>query len=367
MTSAPLHPGLVDVVVIGGGQAGLAAGFYLRRAGLDFAILDAQDEPGGAWRHAWPSLRLFSPAQYSSLPGRPMPATDGYPDATHVIDYLAAYEKRYELSVHRPVHVEAVHRDTENLRVETDHGPWTARRVISATGTWWQPYLPHYPGQTAFRGRQVHTTGYHGPHAFHGQRVVVVGGGNSAAQIVADLSADPDIETFWATLRPPRLLPDHVDGRDLFEIATRRRAAVLAGTDDDGGVAGLGDIVAVPPVRAARERGDLHAHPMFDRLTTTGIAWPDGTRLDCDTIIWCTGFRPALRHLAPLGLRDPDGHISMTGTHADAKPRLHLIGYGDWTGPGSATLIGSGINARDAADTITRELDGRPIHHRNPR
>lgn len=96
-----------QVVVIGGGQAGVAAGYHLRRLGLDFVVLDAQAEPGGAWRHAWDSLHLFSPAAFSSLPGRPMPVQVGesYPDAGHVVGYLAEYERRYELPVHRPVRV----------------------------------------------------------------------------------------------------------------------------------------------------------------------------------------------------------------------------------------------------------------------
>ncbi|WP_326631767.1 FAD-dependent oxidoreductase [Nonomuraea fuscirosea] len=108
---------LVDVLVIGGGQAGLAAGYYLRRAGADFVILDTQDRPGGAWRHAWPSLRLFSPAQYSSLPGRmmPVPPGGGYPSAADTVAYLADYEQRYDLPVLRPVQVHAVRRDGERL------------------------------------------------------------------------------------------------------------------------------------------------------------------------------------------------------------------------------------------------------------
>ncbi|MBB1017994.1 NAD(P)-binding domain-containing protein, partial [Dietzia sp. DQ11-71] len=101
-----------DVVVIGGGQAGLAAGFYLRRAGADFEILDASDEPGGAWPHTWPSLRLFSPADFSSLPGRRMPRTDdgANPGAAHVVDYLRGYEEYYDLPVRRGVTVVAVER-----------------------------------------------------------------------------------------------------------------------------------------------------------------------------------------------------------------------------------------------------------------
>ncbi|MGK5555878.1 hypothetical protein ACSNOI_30100 [Actinomadura kijaniata] len=167
-------------------------------------------------------------------------------------------------------------------------------------------------------------------------------------------------------MRPPRLLPDEADGRALFEIASRCRAALLEGRDDDGGVAGLGDIVAVPPVRAARDRGDLHARPMFDRLTATGLAWTNGTTLDCSAMIWCTAFRPALRHLAPLRVRDPHGRIAVEGRRAAAEPRLHLLGYGDWVGPGSATLVGAGLYARDAVDAIAAELGGRRVH-RTPR
>lgn len=153
---------MVDVVVIGGGQAGLAADYHLRRKKLDFVILDAQEEPGGGWQYTWDSLRLFSPAAFSSLPGRLMPAQPGqeYPDAEHVVQYLADYEDRYALPVHRPVRVRAVCRDGDRLRVETDSGDWSARAVISATGTWWRPFLPAVPGQEVFTGRQIHTTGY---------------------------------------------------------------------------------------------------------------------------------------------------------------------------------------------------------------
>ncbi|MFP8906583.1 ArsO family NAD(P)H-dependent flavin-containing monooxygenase [Streptomyces atacamensis] len=342
-----------DVVVVGGGQAGLAAGYHLRRQGLDFTILDAQDAPGGAWRRMWESLRLFSPAAHSSLPGWPMPAQPGetYPDAAHVVDYLADYEKRYDLPVRRGVRVHGVHRDEERLRVETDSGAWSARAVVSATGTWWRPFLPAVPGRETFRGGQLHTTGYRNPGQFAGRRVVVVGGGNSGAQIAADLTL-ADVDLTWVTARPPRFLPDHIDGRALFDVATARRRALEAGLDDTGGVASLGDIVAVPPVREARDAGLLKASPMFARLTADGVAWADGTTAGADAVIWCTGFRPALSHLAPLRLRTARGHIRTEGTRALDEARLHLLGYGDWTGPASATLIGTGRPARDAAAGI---------------
>ncbi|MFF3350656.1 ArsO family NAD(P)H-dependent flavin-containing monooxygenase [Streptomyces sp. NPDC002779] len=347
-----------QVVIVGGGQAGLAAGYHLRRLGLDFAILDAQAESGGAWRHTWDSLHLFSPAAYSSLPGRLMPVQAGrtYPDARHVVDYLSGYEHRYDLPVHRPVHVTGVHRDGAFLRVETDQGSWHCRAVISATGMWWRPFLPAVPGRPHFRGRQLHTVEYRRPDDFAGQRVVVIGGGNSGAQIAADLAYGTDLT--WVTQRPPRFLADDIDGRALFDAATARRRALDEGGTDTAGVASLGDIVAVPPVRQARDAGLLKASPMFVRLDGDGVVWADGTRAPADAVIWCTGFRPALSHLGPLGLRGPRGHIPTVGTRAVDEPRLHLLGYGDWTGPASATLIGVGRPARDAAREIADRLDG---------
>jgi thioredoxin reductase len=346
MEAAPRE---VRAVVIGGGQAGLATGYYLRRSGLtpgrDFVILDAATTVGGAWARMWPTLRTFSPTQHSSLPGWMMPpwtGDGGYPPAAHVVDYLTRYEERYELDVRRSVSVESVSRG-EKLVVHTSDGDWLADHIISATGTWSRPFVPTYPG--SFVGRQLHTAGYRRAADFAGERVLIVGGGNSAAQILAEVSQVAD--TTWVTLRPPRFLPDDVDGRALFEIATRRHRVRQLGEPDTGGVAGLGDIVMVDSVRDARDRDVLHARRTFARLIEHGVRWTDGGESTFDTIVWCTGFRPALSHLSRLGLRGPDGLIPTHGTQAINEPRLHLIGYGDWTGPASATLIGAGRTARD--------------------
>ncbi|GAA2200721.1 ArsO family NAD(P)H-dependent flavin-containing monooxygenase [Streptomyces bangladeshensis] len=285
-----------------------------------------------------------------------MPPQNGatYPDAQHVVEYLADYEKRYELPVERPVRVLGVHRDGRLLRVETDSGTWQAAAVISAAGTWWRPFLPATAGRGDFGGRQLHTVGHRRPRDFAGRRVIVVGGGNAGARIAADLAHDTELT--WVTRRPPRFLPDDIDGRALFDVATARRRALDEGRTDTGGVASLGDIVAVPPVREARDRGLLRSTPMFTRLTPTGAEWADGTRAEADAIIWCTGFRPTLSHLAPLRLRDCHGRIAVEGTRAVGEPRLHLLGYGDWTGPASATLIGVGRPAREAARDIAASL-----------
>ncbi|WP_231863306.1 NAD(P)-binding domain-containing protein [Brevibacterium ravenspurgense] len=225
---------MTDVVVIGGGQAGLAAGYFLRRAGLEFVILDDYAGPGGAWQHGWQSLRLFSPAEYSPLPGWPMPAQKGesFPTADHVVDYLTRYEHRYDLPVKRPVHVSNVYQDRGQLFVDTDTGTLETTAVISATGTWQRPYVPHYPGCEDFTGRQLHTVEYDSPDDYTDQRVVIVGGGNSAAQIASEVSTVA--QTLWVTHRRPRFMPDDVDGRVLFDVATAREAAQRAGRDHDG-------------------------------------------------------------------------------------------------------------------------------------
>jgi hypothetical protein len=221
---------------------------------------------------------------------------------------------------------------------------------------------PGLPGLERFGGTQRHSAHYRTPAPFAGRRVVVVGGGNSGAQILAELSEVADAT--WATLAPPTFLPDHVDGRYLFEQATARYRALQEGRTPEP-PRGLGDIVMVPPVRAARERGVLRARPMFVRLTEGGVVWPDGRETAEDAIGWCTGFRPALAHLAPLGVLDGRGRVAVArvgspgvpaGVRAAAEPRLWLVGYGDWTGFASATLIGVGRTARATVDEIAREL-----------
>ena len=373
-------PEAVDVCVVGGGQSALALGYYLRRAErrraerrpLSVVILDRRDRPGGAWLDAWPSLRLFSPAGYSSLPGRLMPSPTGGadPDAAHVVDYLSDYEVRYGLDVRRPVRVIDItedHDDNDNgapghLVVHTDRGPVRARAVVNATGTWDRPLWPSVAGAAEFEGRQLHTHDYRGPAELSGARVLVVGGGNSGAQIAADLIGTA-AAVHWVTRHPPRYLPDDVDGRVLFEVATRAVADRAAGRPAEG-VGSLGDIVAVPSVRAARDRGDLVAEPMVATLTAQGARWPDGRTALLDAVIWATGFRPALSHLRGLDLRRskglpltqaPPGSASAVRS-ADGRP-LWFLGYGDWCGPASATLIGVGRPARDTAADVVRRLD----------
>lgn len=345
----------VDVVVIGSGQSGLTVAYFLKRTGLSYVVLDAEPGPGGAWRHGWDSLRLFSPSAWSSIAGRPMPAVpEGTPSRDNVIDYLSHYERRYDFPILHSTRVTQVEQVEGKLRVFAADRHWDAKAVISATGTWGNPVIPAYPGQAAFKRQQLHSAHYVGPDVFEGQRVMVVGGGNSGAQIYAEISKMA--EATWVTQEPPTFLPDEVDGRALFERATARLKAQQAGEDVQQPVGGLGDIVMVPSVKEARERGVLSTVRPFTRFTSTGVVWPTGEETTVEAVIWCTGFSPALDHLTSLGIVGKDGKVALVENQSADLPNLWLVGYGDWTGLASATLIGVTRTAREVVRQVQSYL-----------
>jgi cation diffusion facilitator CzcD-associated flavoprotein CzcO len=347
------------VVVVGGGQAGLSLGFYLRRSGLEFIILDNQKKAGGAWLHGWNSLKLFSPAQWSSLPGWLIPGNfSRYPTRDEVISYLEQYERRYELPVVRPVTVSSVKSFSEFLSVETGGGTHQARAVVAATGSWQKPFIPDYPGREDFSGIQIHSANYRSPDPFAGKRVLIVGAGNSGAQVMAEVSIFADAT--WATLEEPQFLPDDVDGRVLFDAASEKYRALTTGAPSGSSTENkpksrdlLGSIVMVEPVRAARDRGGLPSRRMFERFTENGVVWGDGGEEFIDAVIWCTGFEPAVDFLKPLGVVEENGKVEVEGTRSVKEPRLWMVGYGNWTGFASATLIGVGRSARATVQGIS--------------
>ncbi|HEY3505890.1 MAG TPA: NAD(P)-binding domain-containing protein [Actinocatenispora sp.] len=334
----------IDAVVIGGGQAGLSSAYHLRGHRVEFELLDHGSGPGGAWRDRWDSLLLGRTHRIHDLPGLPFGEPDPELPASVVVPaYFARYERTFDLPVRRPVDVTAVHRGAGGrLLVDTRSGPgYAARAVINATGTWERPFVPWYPGRETFRGRQLHTAGYRSADEFAGKHVVVVGGGASATQLLAEISEVAT--TTWVTRRPPvfREGPFTEDlGRQVVAEVDRRVRAGLP----PGSVVSATGLVPTPAVRAAMARGVLHRYPMFSRITPTGVAWADGRAVAADVILWCTGFRPALDHLAPLRLREASGGIRVADTRALAEPRLFLVGYGP-----SASTIGANRAGRLAA------------------
>ncbi len=335
----------VDVVVIGAGQGGLSAGYFLRRWDMGFVMLDHGVGPGGAWRDRWPSLELGNANRIHDLPGLPFGEHDASAPASEVVPaYFARYEKAFALPVRRAVHVQAVSDSGEQLLVHTDVGDWTARALINATGTWERPFWPHYPGMARFRGRQLHTADYRGPEPFRGQRVIVVGGGISAVQLLTEIAEVA--ETTWVTRRPPEFT-DAVFTPERGRMAVARVERAVAEGRPPESVVSVTGLPLSPQLRTALDAGVLQRKPMFTRIIPEGVVFPDGSTLCADAILWATGFRPALSHLAPLHLRNSRGGIRMAGTRVAGEPRLHLIGYGP-----SASTIGATRAGRFAVRDI---------------
>lgn len=356
---------VTEIVVVGAGQAGLSTAYHLRRRGLEpgrgFLVLDANPAPGGAWSDRWPSLTLSTVNRIHDLPGMAFSNVvntyDGEVQARSAVPrYFAAYEERFALNVYRPIDVISVEpEDTGEagrLRVTTERGQISARGIINATGTWEKPYVPYYPGVEGFRGRQLHTRDYVTAEEFRGQHVVVVGAGISAIQLLDEVSQVTS--TTWVSRRPPDFREGPFD-----ENAGRRAVAqvderVRAGLPPLSVVAVTG-LPVTSRIVAMRARGVLNNLPMFSEVLEHGVRWADGTEANADVILWCTGFRSNLDHLAPLGLREPSGGITMTGrlaTQVARDPRVHLVGYGP-----SASTIGANRAGGAAASELMAHLD----------
>jgi len=352
-----------DVVVIGAGQAGLSSAYFLSRAGFDpddgYVVLDGDRAPGGAWQHRWPTLRMETVNGIFDLPGMAFEPPSPQEQASIAVPrYFAEFEERFELAVRRPVAVRAVRNGPDDrLLVESDAGTWAARAVINATGTWTRPFWPYYSGRETFLGRQLHAVDYPGPQSFAGKRVIVVGGGITAIQLLTELS-QAGASTTWVTRRPPvfREQPFTREyGREVVAMVERRVRAGLVPQS----VVSVTGLPVTGAVLEARRHGVLDRLPMFDRITPDGVAWDGGDAdgpgsVEADVILWCTGWRAALDHLAPLHLRAPGGGIAMDGTRVVLEPRLHLVGYGP-----SASTVGANRAGREAVRDIRRLLSRR--------
>jgi cation diffusion facilitator CzcD-associated flavoprotein CzcO len=341
----------VEVVVVGAGQAGLSAAYHLVRLGFrpfdEVVVLDRNPGPGGAWQHRWDSLTMHDVHGIATLPGLPVPNSAGVEAANDFVPrYFGDYEERFDLPILRPVRVETVrNRPDGRLEVVSDHGTWNTAAIVNATGTWDRPFIPWYPGIETFKGRQLHTADYRGAEEFTGQHVLVVGGGASAVQLLAEISEVAS--TTWVTRRPPVWRTGEEFGPEIGRaVVAKVEERVRTGLPPRSVVSVTG-LQLREQERAAEARGVYKRRPMFQRITPVGVEWADGTLERVDAILWATGFRAALGHLAPLQLREPSGGIRMDGTRTVRDDRVHLVGYGP-----SASTIG----ANRAGHAAAREL-----------
>jgi cation diffusion facilitator CzcD-associated flavoprotein CzcO len=339
-----------ETVVIGAGQAGLSSSYHLRRLGIEHVVLDADARPGGAWQHRWDSLAMADVHGVADLPDAPAPGRSDARANEVVPAYFAAYEAGNDLPVLRPVTVDRVDSAGELLVIRAGQRSWRARTLVNATGTWTRPFVPHYPGIEAFRGEQLHTVDYPGAEHFRGRRVLVVGGGASAVQFLGEIA--PLAHTIWVTRREP-VWVDHFDREDGRAAVALVEERVRRGLPPASVVSVTG-LHLRPQEQRAAELGAYARRPMFERIEPDGVRWHDGSFEHVDVILWATGFRPAVNHLAPLHLRSPLGGIQLDGTTAVKDPRVQLVGYGP-----SASTIGANRAGRAAARAVSRLLADR--------
>ncbi|MCS5522787.1 NAD(P)/FAD-dependent oxidoreductase [Curtobacterium flaccumfaciens pv. oortii] len=367
------------VVVIGAGQAGLSVGYHLRRLGLvpgsDLVILDRAPSTGGAWQFRWEALRLGAAHRVHDLPGmRAMgmefdDADRSRPARDVVGEYYRRFEQHYDLRVRRPVTVTSVSRidgdggvagdapTDGGLCVTTRSADGTVTRiraevVVNASGTWGTPFVPWYPGRDVFRGRQVDTTEYRSATEFTRQDVVVVGGGTSAIGFLLELDGVAR-STRWFTRRPMVWAGTaSLDVESAVAAVDEQDRAARAGEVLPSIVSGTGVPVS-RRIRAGIDRGVLRDEPMFTRMDETGVWTADGTHVHADAVIWATGFRADLRHLAPLHLRTTAGGVVVEDGRSAEEPRLFLAGYGP-----QASTIGANRAGRRIARQVMDALAG---------
>lgn len=351
----PVHDSSLDSLVIGAGQAGLSASRHLVRRGIDHVVLDAGERPGGAWQHRWDSLTMEDVHGVADLPDAPAPGRSGAPANLVVPAWFDDYERRFDLPVVRPVVVDEVTSDGDLLVVRAGERTWRTRTLVNATGTWTRPFVPHYPGVETFAGEQLHTADYPGPEHFAGRRVLVVGGGASAVQHLGELA--PVTDTLWVTRREPVWRTGDFDPEAGLAAITLVADRVRRGLPP-ASVVGVTGLALRPQEREAERLGAYRRRPVFERIEPTGVRWTDGTFEPVDVILWATGFRPAVGHLAPLGLRSPAGGIQLEvggavqgAVTAVRDPRVQLVGYGP-----SASTIGANRAGRAAAIAVARRL-----------
>jgi putative flavoprotein involved in K+ transport len=339
-----------DTVVIGGGQAGLAMGHHLKARNLDFVILESDARVGDGWRHRWDSLRLFTPAAYSGLPGMPFPGSPAHlPHKDEVADYLEAYAERFHLPVRRGTRVESLSWNGKRFVIRAGEGGIEAGNVVVATGPFQRPKLPPVAARLAPDIHQVHSRDYHRPSDLPDGAVLVVGVGNSGAQIALELARTRRV---WLAGHETGRIPRRLLGRDIYDwiwpvmkrlsIDTRlgrrlrertRRGDPLVGISPreiaDAGVIRVG--------RLTEERG--------------GLPVCDGEVIEPSAIVWSTGFAPDYRWI-DLPIFDATGFPRHRRGVATEAPGLFFVGLRFQYRMTSALIGGVGDDAAFIAGEI---------------
>jgi putative flavoprotein involved in K+ transport len=350
---------LRDVVVIGGGQAGLAIGYHLADQGLDFTILEAGDGPAAAWRGRWDSLELFTPARHDSLPGLAFPGDlDHYPTRDEVCAYLTEYAVRFALPVEYDRRVRRVTRAQEGYLVEVGDRTHRADQVVVATGPFQAPFLPQIAEGLSPGVVQLHSAEYRSPDTIPVGPVLVVGGGNTGFQIAEELSRTHEVHLSIGSRQTP--LPQRIAGRDLFRYLQATGLMAKTGDSRIGRRMRERETLIGSSPRAARRRHGIRLHGRTVEVSGREVAFADGARLHPSAVVWATGF--GLDHSwidAPVFA--PDGRL-VHERGVTPVPGLYFLGLPWQHTRGSALLGWVGDDAEYLAGRVSARAPTRRAH-----
>jgi putative flavoprotein involved in K+ transport len=338
--ATPPHP----VVVVGAGQSGLAAAGALRQLGQAVVLLEAGDRPAGSWPRYYDSLRLFSSAAFSTMPGMPFAGDpDRYPVRDDVADYLERYAATLDTDIRTRTPACTVRQDKDTFVVVTaDGSELSACGIVAASGSFSHPHRPRFAGQERFTGDLLHVAEYRSPAPYAGRRVVVVGAGDSAAQVANELASMATVTL--ATRHPLRFIPQRIGGHDVHYWLRETGFDTLPAPwlDQITGGSVITDSVGLQDSLAA---GLLDVRAMFTALDRSEVIWSDGQRETVDAIILATGYRPSLEYLRELGALDEDGAPRHVGGISSTHLGLIYLGLEFQRSYASNTLRGVSADA----------------------
>ena len=353
----------VDTLVIGGGQAGLSVGYHLTRRGVPFVILDANRRVGDSWRNRWDSLRLFTPNRFNGLPGMPFPGPRwGIPTKDEFADYLERYAERFELPVRLGVEVDRLTRNGDRFVATAGDRHLEADHVVVAMSSWQRRRVPQFASELDPRILQLHVTEYRNREQLQDGDALVVGAGNSGAEIALDLAGTHRVwlsgrDTGHLPFRPEsavaRVLMPFI-GRVIFHrvlttstpIGRRVRPKMLSRGDPLIRVKPK-DLAAAGVERVPRTTGVEEGLPRLE----------DGRRLDVANVVWCSGFDPGFSwiELPIFGPLEPNHDRGVV----DTEPGLYFVGLKFLYAKSSEQIHGVGRDAERIARIISARNERR--------
>lgn len=349
---------IVSTIIVGGGQAGLALGYYLKQQGRDFLILDASTRVGDAWRNRWDSLKLFTPAAFSSLPGLPFPASGpSYPSKDAMADYLEHYAARFTLPIRLKQRVDSLEAVADGFLLQVGDACYRAKQVVVASGAYHTPFIPSFASQLRPEIKQLHSRAYRHPGQLPEGAVLLVGAGNSGAEIAMDVAATHRVylsgrdtgsipglpagplglavaRPFWALLSRVDANADTAIGRRL-QAAGRHQGTPLIRLNPS-------DLVRAGVVRVPRTESVCQGKPKL----------ADGWVLEVSSVIWATGFKPDLSWIK-LPILGSDGYPVHQRGVVGAAPGLYFLGLPFQHSVLSAVVGGVGYDARYLGKQLT--------------